>query len=414
VIPLPLSIALAHLRTRRRQTLVSMLGVTLGVGVFISISGMMQGFEGYFRSQIIETNPHIVISDEIRQPAPQPLQMLRPRDAVAIRRILPRDPVRGISGAGAILEALATMPGLAAAPTLRGQVILRRAGRDYAETALGIVPAQETRVASLARDMVQGSLDALATRSDGIIIGASLATKMGAALGDTVVAATSAGGETSLRIVGLFRTGLEQQDLGMVYVALARQQSMQARPRVINEIHIRLDDITRSIPVAAMLEGRWGFKAAPWEETYARILSVFVLQNAIIYGCTGSILVVAGFGIFNIISTVVMEKARDIAIMRSIGMARRDVVTIFVVEGAVVGVLGTLAGWGVGWALASVLRQVPAPGAADPTETLRVTQSVFTYGVASTIALLASVGAAWLPARRAAAADPLTVIRGAT
>ncbi|MGE0225972.1 MAG: ABC transporter permease [Acetobacteraceae bacterium] len=412
MMPLPLSVALAHLRSRKRQTFVSIMGVTLGVGVFVSISGMMQGFQTYFRTQIIESNPHIVMTDEIRRPARQPLQLLYPEAAVDIRRIQPRDPVRGITGAAGILESLATIPGVSAAPTLRGQMILRRAGRDYAVTALGIDPAKEGRVTSLARDMVEGRIEALGARPDGVVIGASLARKMGAAVGDTLVAATVAGGETALRIVGLFRTGLEQQDNGVVYVSLSKQQSMQARPRVINEIRIRLDDISRTIPTAAMIEGRFGFKTAPWEETFSRVLSVFVLQNAIIFVCTASILLVAGFGIFNIISTVVMEKARDIAIMRSIGVAARTIVTIFVIEGAVVGLAGTVAGWGLGLGFSAVLERVPAPGGENGA-TLIVRRSFTIYATASAIALAASLGAAWLPARRSARTDPLTVIRGA-
>lgn len=412
MMPLPLSVALAHLRSRKRQTLVSIMGVTLGVGVFVSISGMMQGFQNYFRTQIIETNPHIVMTDEIRQPPRQPHQLLHPRDAVEIRRILPRDPVRGIPGAVGILEALGAIPGLAAAPTLRGQVILRRAGRDHSVAALGIDPVGEQRVTSLARDMVEGRLDALGARPDGVIIGVSLAKKMGASLGDTIAAATLAGGETSLRIVGIFRSGLEQQDTGIAYLSLSKHQSMQARPRVINEIRIRLDDIARSIPIAAMLEGRFGLKTAPWEETYARVLSVFVLQNAIIFACTASILLVAGFGIFNIISTVVMEKARDIAILRSIGVAANVIVAIFVIEGAVVGTIGMVAGWLLGFGLSSLLELVPAPSG-EPGSTLIVARSISIYGIASFIAMLASLGAAWLPARRAARTDPLTIIRGA-
>lgn len=414
MLPLPLVVALAHLRTRKRQTLVSVLGVTLGVGVFISISGMMQGFQSYFLSQIVETNPHVIVTDEIRRPAPQPLRLLYPDAAIRIERILPRDPVRGIASASAMLEALSAMPGVAAAPTLRGQMILRRAGRDYAVTALGIDPERELLVTSLQRDMRQGSIQALASRPDGIIIGSTLAEKMGAALGDTVAVATARGGVSAMRVVGIFHTGLDQLDTGQVYVALARQQSMQARPRVVNEIHVKLADIARSIPVAAMIEGRWGYKAAPWEETYARILSVFQLQNVIIYSTTGSILIVAGFGIFNIISTVVLEKARDIAIMRAIGLPRRRVIAIFVFEGLVVGLLGTLAGWGLGYGLASILRQVPSPGATEPGQMLLVLLSPTTFGLASLIAMGSSVVAAWLPARRAARTDPLAIIRGAT
>jgi lipoprotein-releasing system permease protein len=414
VTPLSLLIALAHLRTRRRQTLVSVLGVALGVGVFVSISGMMHGFQSYFLSQIIETNPHIVMSDEVRRPAPQPLELLAgPDAAVEVRRILPRDPVRGIYGAGAILDALSRTPGLHAAPSLKGQMILRRAGRDYAISVTGIDPLREVRVTSLSRDMVAGRIEALAGQQDGIVLGRSLANRMGAVLGDTVVA-SAPGGEAALRIVGLFHTGLEQQDLGIGFINLARQQGLQKRDRVVNEIHVRLDDITQTRAVAAAMEGRWGFKTAPWEETYRRILDVFVLQNAIIYTTTGSILVVAAFGIFNIISTVVLEKARDIAILRSIGITGRTVVTVFILEGLAAGVLGAAAGCLLGWAMATGLTYIPAPGASTPGETLRVVQSVRSYGTACLIALLSALAASWLPARRAARTDPLLVIRGAT
>ncbi|CAH2604405.1 ABC transporter permease [Rhodovastum atsumiense] len=413
MIPLPLAIALAHLRMRRRQTLVSVLGVTLGVGVFISMTGLMQGFQSYFRNQIIETNPHVTITDETRRPAPQPLQMLHPAAAVQVARIVPRDPVRGISAAGGILDALAAMPGLDAAPTLRGQLLLRRAGRDFAVTALGIDPVRELRVTTLQTDMVQGSIEALGGREDGIVLGITLANRMGVALGDTIAVATPANIATTLRVVGIFRTGLEQQDTSQVLVNLTKQQSMQARPRVVNEIHIRLADISRSIPVAAALEGRWGYKAAPWEETYARILDVFVLQNAIMFFATGAVLVVAAFGIFNIISTVVMEKARDIAILRSIGFASGDVVAIFVIEGVIVGLLGISAGALLGWLLSAGLAMVPAPGATDPSETLRIARAPWIYGVAATIAFVSALAASWLPARRAARSDPLTIIRGA-
>ena len=411
---LPLAIALAHLRSRRRQTVVSVLGVALGVGVFIAVTGLMGGFQSFFRAQMIESNPHVTITDEVRRPAPQPLAILHPDAAVAVSRIVPRDPVRGIANAGEIMAALAAMPGVAVAPTLRGQMLLRRAGRDYAVSAIGIDPVREMRVTTLQKDIKEGSLEALGARTDGVVIGKALAQKMGVALGDTVAVSTVAGGESALRVVGIFRTGLEQQDLGQVYVALNRLQSMMARPRVVNEIHIRLADIDRSREVAALVEGRWGYKAAPWEETFSRILEVFVLQNVIIYGSTGSILLVAGFGIFNIISTVVSEKARDIAIMRSIGMPRSSVVATFIAEGIAVGVMGVLAGWLVGFVGASIMETFPAPGADDPTQRLMVRQTAFTYGLAAAIALLSAVGAAWIPARKAARTDPLEIIRGAT
>ena len=409
--PLPLSIAFAHLMARKRQSAVSISGVTLGVAIFIGIAAMMNGFHNYFLSQLVDTNPHIVISDEFREAAPQPLTALHPDGAVEVRRVLPRDPVRGISGAAAILEALNASDGVAAAPSLTGQVILRRAGRDYAITGIGVEAPREERVTDIVHDMVEGSFGALASEPNGLIIGRELADKMGVGLGDSVVASTTATGHTSLKIVGIFHTGIDVEDQTWGIVPLTRQQAMQNRPRVVNQIHVRLDDVSRSIPLAGQIERRWGFKAAAWEETYARVLDVFALQDKIMFLTTASILIVAGFGIFNVISTIVMEKARDIAIMRSIGMPGASVVAIFLIEGIVVGVIGMIMGWFAGWGLSALIHLMPAPtGRAGDVLPIKLTP--LSYLEASVIALLSAAGAAWLPARKAACADPLTIIRG--
>jgi lipoprotein-releasing system permease protein len=260
--------------------------------------------------------------------------------------------------------------------------------------------------------MVEGSFDALESNPNGVLIGRQLAGKMGVGLGDSVVAATTAGAQASLKIVGVFHTGIDAEDQYWGILPLARQQSMQGKPRVVNEIHIRLAEIARSIPFAQAIERRWGFKSAPWEETYARILDVFALQDKIMFFTTAAILVVAGFGIFNVISTIIMEKSRDIAIMRSIGMPSADVLAIFVIEGMVVGVIGMILGWLAGWGLGALLHMVPAP-TGNASDRLPVKLTLALFATVSVIALLSAVGAAWLPARKAARADPLSIIRGA-
>ncbi|MBL8669618.1 MAG: ABC transporter permease [Alphaproteobacteria bacterium] len=411
--PLTLAVALAHLLGRRRQTAVSMLGVALGVGFFIAISGMMNGFHEFFRGELIESNPHIVVTDEFRLPAEQPLHAQHADAAVEIRRVLPRDPVRGINHAAEMLEGLAAIPGVAAAPTLRGQVLLRRAGRDWSVAVLGIDPDREVQVTSLASDMIAGTIDALKATPDGIILGKTLADRMGVEVGDAVNGVSRSAQVARLRVVGIFKTGLEALDSGQAFVGLRKQQSLQDRPRIVNEIRIRLDDVSRSIEMAALIESRWSYKAAPWEETNARVLAVFTLQNVIIYSTVGAILIVAGFGIFNVISTVVLEKARDIAIMKSIGFSGASIARIFVIEGLIVGVLGSLVGFCVGFGIAEALRAVPAPGATDPNQTLLVSLPAWRYALAGGLATLSAVVAGWLPARRAARTNPLEIIRGA-
>lgn len=413
MIPLSLMIAWSHLSVRKRQTLASVLGVAMGVGFFISVSGMMKGFQDFFRTQIIESNAHIVMNDEVRYPALQPAEQIYAGDAVQVKRAFPQEPVRGILGAANILDSL-HQQGISAAPVLRGQVLLRRSGRDAAVSMLGIDPDIEGTVTSLPEDLIAGSLTSLNSVPDGIIIGSLLADKLGANLGDSLIAATPASIITNLKIVGIFRTGLNQLDEGQAYIHLIKQQAIQNRPRVINEIRIRLPDVSRSIPVAADLEARWGYKSAPWEETNSRVLAVFQIQNLIIYATVSAILIVAGFGIFNIISTVVLEKARDIAILRSIGLNSQNIASIFVIEGTVVGFLGSLMGWVIGYALSWGLEQIPAPGASNPNQTLIVDSSFERYLLAGGLALVAAVLAGWLPARKAARLNPLVIVRGAT
>jgi lipoprotein-releasing system permease protein len=411
---LSLAIAMSHLRSRKRQTIASMLGVAMAVGFFIAISGVMTGFQDYFRTKVIEASPHIVISDEFRSPAEQPLVTLHPGTAVEVDRVVLREATRGILGLRPMLQGLEATPGVIVSPVLRGQLLLRRAGRDFAVSALGIEPAQERQVTTLSADMIRGTLEALAAVPNGVIVGEPLARRMNLAVGDSITAAAVSSGSTMLKVVGLFRTGLEQIDDNVVYVGLAKQQSMQARPRTVNEIRLHLADASRSIPLAAAIEGRWAYKTMPWEESNSRLLDTFALQNLIIYTTIAAILIVAGFGIFNIISMVVLEKARDIAILRSIGFSGGDIGRIFVTEGVVVGVVGALCGWGLGFFMTSGLATLPVPGATDPGQTLIVSQSYQRYLAGTAFALVSAIVAAWLPARKAARANPLSVIRGAT
>jgi len=413
---LNIRIAFSHLKSRKRQTLVSILGVATGVAFFIAISGMMGGFQDYLREQLIEAYPHIIVTDEYREAAPQPSSLAYPDALVEVKRRLPRDPVRGISSAPEILEALSQMPGVIASGTLRGQLLLRRAGRDYPVSALGINPEKEQQVTQLRGDLTAGSFDALATVPDGIVLGGTLAHQMDAHLNDTVNAVSPSGVVTQLRVVGIYQTGLENLDSSQVYVGLTKQQAMQDRARVVNEIRIHLDNFEETTPLARQIEQRWTYKAAPWEETNARILSVFVMQNAIIFPTVGAILIVAGFGIFNIIATVVLEKAREIAIMRSIGMRARDLAAIFMMEGLLVGLIGTLLGWLGGYAMAEGMRMIEMPHSPLTSESGRnmiVNTELWRFALAGGLAIFTSILAAFLPAKKAAQTNPLDIIRGA-
>lgn len=408
-------IALTHLRNRRRQSIVSLTGVALGVGFFIAIAGMMQGFQNYFIEKIIDVSPHVEIKDEYRVPPPQPVNRLFPEGAVALEGVKPKDEPRGIKNGRAKLAALDRLPGVAAAPVLSGEIILRYGSKDVSGTIVGIEPKRERLVSRLERDLTVGALDDLYTTANGLILGTGLADKVGARQGDTLTVLSPAGVILKMKVVGLFNTGIVSMDNFQGYALLKKVQVLQDRPNVINRIRLRLDEVTEAEAMARRVERRFGYRSESWEEANKNVLGIFVIQNGIMYSTTGAILVVAAFGIFNIISTVVLEKARDIAILKSLGFSARDVGAIFLFQGVLVGVIGTLLGWGLGFALTQLLESIEFEiEGFIRSEGFIIHYSLYHYLFAAAMGLLAAAFAAYLPARKAARVDPVDIIRGAT
>lgn len=409
-----IEIALGHLRTRRRQTLVSLTGVALGVGFFVAVAAMMQGFQSYFVAKVIDVSPHILVKDEVRVPPVQPVEAAYPHGAVRLLGLKPEEELRGIKNGLARVAELDRLEGVAAAPVLSGQVILRYGSRDVSAQILGIEPDGQRRVSNLERDMTAGELDDLFATANGIVLGAGLAERLGAERGDSITALSTAGVVMNMKVVGLYETGITEMDNAQSYALLKKVQVLEDRPNVVDQIRLRLADVDRAESLARRIEQRVGYRTESWQEQNQNVLGLFVVQNAIMYSTTGAILVVAAFGIFNIVSTVVLEKVRDIAILKSLGFDSRDVERVFVMEGLLVGLAGMLVGWGLGWLLIELLATVrfDIEGFVK-SEGFKLNRSFLNYALAGAAAVAAATLAAWLPARKAARVDPVEIVRGA-
>lgn len=297
---------------------------------------------------------------------------------------------------------------------LQGQALLRYGSRDVSAAITGIDPARHIRISNIEKDMVAGRLEDLRSTANGIVIGEALATRLGAQLGDSVTAVSPQGVTLSMKIVGLFRTGIQTVDQSSGFALLKVSQVLQDRPNVVNQILVRLADVTRAEPLARQIEARFGDRTESWEERNANILTVFVIQNAIMYSVTGAILLVAAFGIYNMISTVVFEKTRDIAILKSLGFTEGDIQLLFLVQGMIAGLLGALAGCLLGALMVEALAQVRF-GLETPTGNDRfiLARDWRVYLAASLFAIAAAGIAAVIPARRASRLDPVQIVRGA-
>lgn len=409
-----LDLARGMLRRRRRQTLVSVSGVALGVAFFIAIAALMRGFQTYFVNQIIDVAPHITVKDDTRTPPFQAADLAMEAGAVQVRGVKPRDRIRGIRAAGDKLAMLDSMEGVAAAPVLQGQALLRYGSRDVSASLTGIDPPRHVRISNIEKDMIAGRLDDLRSTANGIIIGEGLAFKLGAGVGDTITAVSPAGVALSMKVVGLFRTGIQNVDQASGFVLLKVNQVLQNRPNVVNQILLRLDDVRQAEPLARVIEARFGDRTESWEEQNRNILTVFVIQNAIMYSVVGAILLVAAFGIYNIISTVVFEKTRDIAILKSLGFTEGDIQRLFLVQGVIAGILGAIVGCLLGALMVEALAQVRF-GVDTPAGNDRfiLARDWRVYVAASLFAVAAAGVAAVIPARRASRLDPVQVVRGA-
>lgn len=408
-------IAARHLLARKRQSLVSLLGIILGVAFFLSISSLMQGSEDDFIRRLIDNAPHITIVDQFRVPNLQPLMAAFPHGAIEVKRVKPETETRGIRGYKQILQYLAEFPGLSASPVLSGQALINFAGKDVGIALNGMLPADIERVTTIGKYMVVGKIMDLAANTNGIIIGDQLASDLSISMGQNLSVATTEGENHTFKVIGLFHTGRADYDEKQGFVELKRVQSLFNRANRANNIIIKLRDPNSAQSVAAEIEGEVHYKSISWQEASVDIMSLLLIRKIVMYTVVSAVLVVAAFGIYNVISTVVMEKQRDIAILKSMGFRADDVLSVFLVQGIILGLIGSSIGLPLGVGLMLALGDISfkTPGSTDIIY-MPMAWNWFQFTMAACFAIVAAVLAAFIPARKASRVDPVDILRGGT
>jgi len=409
---LTLDIAWTHVRTRARQTLVAVAGVATGVGFSIMMASLMVGSQEDFMRQLIDALPHVAVSDERREPQLQPAELAFA--AAEVHGLTPERRRRGIKNPMAIMAALAAWVPGAVAPSTKTQAILRYAGRDYSASVVGIDPHRERHVSALPKQMRLGTLASLFTASNAIVLGDRLLEKMGARIGSNITVQTGEGARITAQVVGTYHSGVRQIDESTTYVLVKTAQILAQQTGLINELRVRVRDPLAAREVAQRIERETGYKSISWQEAHEDLLSSFVIRNVIMYTVVGAILLVASFGTYNIISTITNEKARDIAIMKSLGLRERMVRHIFELEALIIGLAGALAGFVLGYLLCMALGSIEFKSPFMDADRLPLVYEPLHYLIAGLVALVSSFIAGYAPARKAARLYPVDIIRGAT
>ena len=407
-----LDIALTHVRARVRQTIVGVLGVATGVGFSVMMAALMEGSQRDFVGQLVDSLPHISVVDERRAPPMQPAE----RAYAAVEIAGQKTPVvrPGIKNPMAIMASVESwLPG-AIAPSVQAKAVIRYAGRDTATSLIGIDPRRETSVSKIATQMRVGSLDSLYKSSNAILLGDGLARKIGARVGNTISVVSGTGRSLDCTVVGLFHTGVAQLDDAQSYALIKTGQILGGQIGLVNELRIKTRDAMAAREIAQRIEAETGYKSVSWQEAHEDLLSAFQIRNIIMYAVVGAILLVASFGTFNIVSTITHEKTRDIAIMKSLGFTAARVRRIFVIEAAVIGVIGAALGWVLGYLLCIAMGQIEIKSPFMDSSRLPLFYTPVHYAMAGAVALASSLIAGYSPARKAAALEPVDIIRGAS
>ncbi len=414
-IALILQIARTHLLSRLKQTVVAMLGVTFGIGLFIGMVGLMTGLNDFTEALTMTVTPHIHLYHDIAVEDQTILDRTNPDAFNVVHHQKPKDEPQNLKDAFQIVEAIRKDPRvLGVAPSVTTQVFYNYGPVELNGSVLGVDILEEDRMFDLTDKLRSGRLEDLLNTNDGIIMGVGLARKLSVQPGDRVTITTPPGYTMKLQVVGTFQMGMGAIDDVRSYANIKTvQKIMQQDNRYVTDISVKLYDQDEAAALAPVYQRLFGYRAMDWEEANATTRIGTIFRNILTYTVSITLLIVAGFGIYNILNMTIYNKMKDIAILKAMGFSARDVTRIFMTQSLVIGLLGSLLGLSLGYLLAYGLSQVPFDaGDVVNLKRLPVNFDVTYYFIGIVFGLLTTAMAGYFPSRKAGKLDPIEILRG--
>ncbi|MBA4054839.1 MAG: ABC transporter permease [Marivirga sp.] len=412
---LALDIAKTHLLSKPKQTLVAMLGVTFGIGMFIAMVGLMTGLNNFTEELTMTSSPDIHIYNDITKERPTILEEVNPAGINLVLHQKPKKETPKLRNALQIAQVIRKDPRvLGVAPTLSSQVFYNYGPIQLNGTISGVDILEEDKLFGLRSKMKSGRIEDLKASTDGIIMGTGLARKLNVKTGDRVVITTPEGYTMTLKIVGTFQMGIGTIDNIRSYANISTVQIiLQQDQSYITDINVKLIDLHQARNIAPEFQAISGYKAEDWESANATFLTGVIIRNILTYSVSITLLVVAGFGIYNILNMTIYNKMKDIAILKAMGFSGRDVKQIFMIQSLVIGFVGSLAGLLIGYLLSFAISKAPFDGGdfiSLDHFPVNFDPKYYIIGIVFGVATTAVAG--YMPSRKASKLDPIEILRG--
>jgi lipoprotein-releasing system permease protein len=412
---LVVEIAKTHLVSKPKQTLIAMLGVTFGIGMFIALVSLMTGLNDFTEELTMTSSPDIHIYNDITESRASIAEEINTNGINIVHHQKPKKETAKVRNALQITEMIRRDPRvLGVAPTLASQVFYNYGPVELPGNISGVDILEEDKLFDLRSKMKAGQIEDLLANNDGIIIGTGIARKMNVKVGDRIIITTPQGHTMPLKIVGLFQMGIGTIDNVRSYANISTVQTiLQQDHSYITDINIKLIDLLEAKAVATEYQAMFGYKAEDWETANSTFLTGIVIRNIITYSVSFTLLIVAGFGIYNILNMTIMNKMKDIAILKAMGFSGKDVRLIFMIQSLVIGFVGSVAGLCIGYVLSYLIAQAPFDGGDMVSlDHFPVNFDAKYYITGIVFGVLTTALAGYMPSRKAAYVDPIEIIRG--
>ena len=412
-----LQIALRFLLAKKRSMAMSLIGIAFGVGFIVLTQAVTSGFQEFFVRTILGTDGAIRVEDKFQATTVNiPLESAdaqKPGPGITVES--DRRYQEGIAEPRLLREALTRFSDITGmSEVVRGSVLIQSATREDNAQVIGIKVEDHTSVSNLGQQIVLGELAGFRDSPSGILVGAALAERLRINPGSSVLL-TYAGQSTRYRVAAIYETGVREIDRVRIFLHLSEARTLLKRPYGASFLQLSLRDPNRAPEISQQIELVASHRATSWQQREKVWLDVFLFFRIAAAIMVSTIIIVSGLGMFNTLAMIVMEKTKDIAILRSMGFTRSDIGSIFMLQGGLVLFVGVLAGWLLGVASTYVVSSVPIKvRGIFSTDHVVVAWSADHYIGAAIAATVVVFVASWLPARRAARLEPAAIIRGAS
>lgn len=401
-------VALRFLREGRMQTAFIISGVAIGVGVIVFMSALLSGLQANFIRRVLTAQPHIQLLP--------PKEVARPqRDADGKSTVQhgaivqpPLQRLKSIDQWQAIATQIRAMPDVAAVSSeATGSALAVRGSASRAISVIGIEPDRYFRIIAIPEKIVQGTTRLGATD---ILIGTELASDLGVGVGDKLRVSSGLGVNNTLTVSGIFDLGSKGANQRTTYLALHTAQSLLGLPGGITGLDVTVHDVYAAEHIAQRITAATGVQADSWIRTNAQFFAAVNAQQTSNTVIRAFVALSVAFGIASVLVVSVVQRSREIGILRAMGISRGQILRLFLLQGSLLGLSGSLVGSALG-ALALVLWQQLARNA-DGTSLFPLSFEPLLFVVALVLATLTGLAAAVAPALRASRLDPVVAIRG--